>query len=64
MREKNSYLRAIEISIFVIIISIFNFQRLTGSQCIRAIHMVTLLVWGMAIGVFLNNLFAWLKKSN
>jgi hypothetical protein len=64
MRNKNLYLRAIAISLFVIIISIFNFERLTGSECIRAIHIVTLLVCGMAIGVFLNNLLALLKKRN
>jgi len=64
MRNKNPYLRAIAISLFVIIISKFNFERLTGSECIRAIHIVTLLVCGMAIGVFLNNLFALLKKRN
>lgn len=51
------------ISFFVIIISFFNFERLSGSDCIRAIHVVTLLVCGMAIGVFLSNLFAFFKKK-
>jgi hypothetical protein len=62
MRRK--YTRAIIISFFVIAISFFNFSRLSNSECIRAIHVVTLLVCGMAIGIFLNNLFALLFKKN
>jgi hypothetical protein len=45
------------ISFFVIAISFFNFINLKGSECIRAIHVVTLLVCGVGIGVFLMNLF-------
>lgn len=53
--------RGMAISLFVIIISIFNFERLTDSDCIRTIHVVTLLVCGMAIGIFLMNFFSWLR---
>ena len=63
MRNKNPYLRAMAISAFVLIISFYNFTRLVGSDCIRAIHIVTLLVCGMAIGVFLANLFGFLIKK-
>lgn len=59
MRRSNT--RSMAISFFVIVITIFNFERLSGSDCIRAIHVVTLLVCGMAIGIFLMNLFGWLK---
>ncbi len=55
------YLRGMAISLFVIIISFFNFERLADSDCIRAIHVVTLLVCGMAIGIFLMNLLRLLK---
>ncbi|HSV10555.1 MAG TPA: hypothetical protein VLI68_07295 [Hanamia sp.] len=55
--------RGMAISIFVIIISVFNFERLTDSDCIRAIHVVTLLVCGMAIGIFLMNFFGWLRTK-
>ncbi|MEO6838350.1 MAG: hypothetical protein ABI261_04195 [Ginsengibacter sp.] len=61
MRRSNT--RAMAISFFVIVISVFNFERLTGSECIRAIHIVTLLVCGMGIGVFLMNLFAFFAKK-
>lgn len=57
------HLRAMAISFFVIAISFFNFTRLSGSECIRAIHVVTLLVCGMAIGIFLTNLFALLREK-
>jgi hypothetical protein len=61
MRRKHT--RAMALSFFVIAISFFNFTHLSGSECIRAIHVVTLLVCGMAIGVFLSNLFALLIKK-
>lgn len=60
--RKNSA-RAMAISFFVIIISFFNFEKLSGSECIRAIHVVTLLVCGMGIGVFLQNLFGFLRNK-
>jgi high-affinity K+ transport system ATPase subunit B len=62
MNTKKQHLRGMAISFFVIAISFFNFMRLTGSECIRAIHVVTLLVCGIAIGVFISNLFAMLRK--
>jgi len=51
------------LSFFVIAISFLNFTHLTDTACIRAIHVVTLLVCGMGIGVFLSNLFALLFKN-
>jgi hypothetical protein len=51
------------ISIFVIAYSAFNFSNLKGSECIRAIHIVTLLVCGMGIAVFLSSLFAFIVKK-
>ena len=62
MNTKKQHLRAMALSFFIIAISVFNFMKLTGSECIRAIHVVTLLVCGIAIGVFISNLFAMLRK--
>jgi hypothetical protein len=60
MRKQNA--RTLAISVFVMAITFFNFTRLTGCDCIRAIHIVNLLVCGMGIGIFITNLFALLKK--
>jgi hypothetical protein len=63
MGNKKRFLRAMAISFFVLAISFYNFSRLTGSECIRAIHVVTLLVCGMAIGLFVSSLFAMLRNK-
>jgi hypothetical protein len=63
MGNKNPHVRAMAILVFVLAISFFIFTRLTGSECIRAIHVVTLLVCGMAIGVFISSLFAMLRRK-
>ncbi|MEO6289706.1 MAG: hypothetical protein ABIO76_07295 [Ginsengibacter sp.] len=63
MRNRKRNVKALAISIFVLGISFFNFTRLSDSDCIRAIHIITLLVCGMAIGVFLANLFALIRKK-
>ena len=60
---RKQHLRAMGISFFVITISFFNFTRLAGSECIRAIHVVTLLVCGMAIAIFLTNLFKLIREK-
>ena len=51
------------ISIFVVLMMIASYLRLTGTENIRAIHIVTLIVCGMGFGVFLCNLFAYFRKS-
>jgi hypothetical protein len=55
--------RAIALSFFIAAISFFNFSRLQGSECIRAIHVLTLLVCGAAIGVALSSLFTLLRNK-
>jgi len=62
MRRKHT--RAMVLSFFVIAISFFNFTHLSNTECIRAIHVVTLLVCGMGIGVFISNLFALLIRKD
>jgi hypothetical protein len=50
-------------SAVAILITASAFTRLTGLENIRAIHIVTLLVCGMGIGVFLVNLALYIKAK-
>ena len=59
---QRNHRRGISISVLVIAISILNFSNLEHSDCIRPIHIVTLLVCGMGIGVLIMNLFGLLGK--
>ena len=58
--------RAMAFAFFIAAISFFNFSRISGGECIRVVHVITLLTCGAAIGVFLSNLFIVLrqKKNN
>jgi hypothetical protein len=49
------------IPVFIILLSLINYSRLTETENIRAIHIVTLLVMGMGIGVLLRNLIAYFR---
>lgn len=40
-----------------------SYLRLTGSECIRPIHIITLLVLGAAIGVLLVNIVNLIKEK-
>ncbi len=62
MVNKN-YKRPVIISLFVIMLTFWNFTRIANSDCIRAIHVVTLLACGAAIGVLVLNLFVLLKNK-
>jgi len=59
---RNKYTRAMAIAFFIIAISFFNFTSLDGNENVSSIQIVTLLVCGMGIGVFLVNLFVWLRE--
>jgi hypothetical protein len=63
MSNKKRYLRAMAISFFVLVISFFNFTRLAGTECVRTIHVVTLLICGIGIGVFIVNFFGMLRSK-
>jgi len=52
---RNPKTRPIIISLVIIILSFYNFYREDGSQNIRAVQIVSLLVCGMAIGIFLKS---------
>ena len=58
----NSNKRSVAIASLVILLMGVNFSRLTGSDCIRPIHIVTLLTMGAAIGVLLVNIIMLIKN--
>jgi hypothetical protein len=55
--------RGIVISGIVILITIGNYCRLTGTEMIRPIHVVTLLTCGAAIGVFIMSVVLFFKRE-
>lgn len=57
------YVRGMIISLFVIMASFLNFSNLSGTENIRAIHILTLVTAGVGIGVLLTNFFAWLREK-
>ncbi len=63
MRQR-SPLRGMAMAFFIIAISFWNFSRLTGSECIRTIHIITLLTAGAGIGMFITNFFLWLRSRS
>jgi hypothetical protein len=63
MRQR-SPLRGMAIAFFVIAISFWNFSRITGSECIRTIHIVTLLTAGAGVGVFLTSFLLWIRTRS
>ena len=48
---------------FAIFLMVMSYSRLKGSECIRPIHIVTLLVLGAAIGVLLVNIINLIKEK-
>jgi hypothetical protein len=63
MKPKSQLRRGMVISAIVVMFTALSFTRLTGLENIRAIHIVTLLVCGMGIGVFLVNFVMFLKAK-
>ena len=61
MTKKSVGFRLFIVPIFVIMLGIGNYSRLTGIENIRAIHIVTLLTIGMGIGVLLRNIFTYFR---
>jgi len=60
MRQR-SPLRGMAIAFFVIAISFWNFSNIKGSECIRTIHIITLLTAGAGIGIFITSFFLWIR---
>jgi len=55
--------RGIFIPVMAISLMIMNFVRLKDSECIRAIHITTLLVMGFAFGILFMNLMTLYKNN-
>lgn len=60
----NPQKRSLAVMALVIILMIVNFTRLSGSECIRPIHIVTLITLGAALGIMLVNIIYLIKKRN
>ena len=60
---RNPKTRPIIISLVIIILSFYNFYREDGSQSIRAVQIVSLLVCGMAIGIFLKSVVEFFRDK-
>jgi hypothetical protein len=55
--------RSIAIASLIVLLMGVNFSRLNGSNCIRPIHIITLLTMGAAVGVLLMNIILLLKSK-
>lgn len=55
--------RNLPISLIVISLSLGNYSRLSGTENIRAIHVVTLLTCGIGIGLFLSSLMMLIRNK-
>ena len=58
----NSNKRKLIMPAFAIFLMTISYFRLKGSECIRPIHIVTLLVLGAAIGVLLVHIVNIIKE--
>jgi hypothetical protein len=59
----NNNKRKLIMPAFAIFLMTMSYFRLKGSECIRPIHIVTLLVLGAAIGVLLVNIVSLIKEK-
>ncbi|MEP7255276.1 MAG: hypothetical protein ABI666_05840 [Ferruginibacter sp.] len=58
----NPQKRSLVITAIAILLLTMNFSRLKGTECIRPIHIVTLVTLGAAIGVLLMNIMLLIKN--
>lgn len=61
LKTKKRVYTSFIIPVFVILLSLINYSRLTGTENIRPIHVVTLLAMGMGIGILMRNLIAYFR---
>ena len=59
----NNSKRKLIMPAFAIFLMTISYFRLKGSECIRPIHIVTLLVLGAAIGILLVNIVNVIKEN-
>jgi len=53
--------RSLLLSAFIVILTAGNFVRITENSNLRAVEVLTILVCGVAIGVFIVNLGLYLR---
>ncbi len=58
----NPQKRSLVITAIAILLLTMNFSRMKGTECIRSIHIVTLVTLGAAIGVLLMNIILLIKN--
>ncbi len=56
--------RPIVIAVIVLLLSTGNYSRLSDSDCIRTVHLLTLLTMGAAIGIILQELVKRFKERH
>jgi len=63
---RKSRIRPIIISLVIIVLSFYNFYRAGGAETIKTVQIISLLVCGMAIGIFIKSLVDYFrdKKSS
>ena len=61
-KMKNNNRRKLLLPTVVLIFMITGYSRLTGTEHIRSIHIVTLLVMGAAMGILLKNIITVIKE--
>ena len=59
MRQRTPQ-KAMLLACLIFALSFWNFSRIQGCDCIRIIHIITLLTAGIGIGVFISAVKAWL----
>jgi predicted permease len=59
----NNNKRKLFMPALAIFLMTMNYSRLKGSECIRPIHIVTLLVLGAAIGILLVHIVNLIKEK-
>lgn len=62
MRQRTPQ-KSLILACVIIAISFWNFSRIQGCDCIRAIHIVTLLTAGIGIGILITSIKAWVTEK-
>ena len=62
--RKRTPQKAIGFSLFIAALTFYNFSRIQNSEGVRAIHILSLLTCGAAIGIALTNLFILIRNKN
>jgi len=59
--NRNPTFFRIVLPLFVVILGVGNYARLSGTEAIRAIHVVTLITIGAGLGVLLVNTIRYFR---